>query len=77
MLAVGVLRWNGVVSSESKTAIPSDVVQRGLGDGLMLMDARRTMALSGIVMASTTGLPRSMHYSCPEDGFVEDGGDDF
>jgi hypothetical protein len=37
------------------------MVQWGLDDECGMMDARRVVALSGIVVASMAGLARSMH----------------
>jgi hypothetical protein len=36
------------------------MAQQGLGDGCMMMDARREVALSGAVVASTADLARLM-----------------
>jgi hypothetical protein len=36
------------------------VVQRGLGDGRVLLDARRVVELSGVMVALTAGLARSL-----------------
>jgi hypothetical protein len=49
-----------VVSSVSKTTSLGGVVQWGLGGGSAMMDARRVVALSGVVVASTTRLARSI-----------------
>lgn len=46
-----------------------------LDDRCVMMDARREMALSGAVGASTTGLEMSIISTCSEDGLVENGGD--
>ena len=40
MLAGGILRWSGVVSSMSKTAGLSGMAQWGLGDERVLMDVQ-------------------------------------
>jgi len=44
----------------SLTASLGGMVQRGLGDGCGMMDARRAVAPSGVVVASTAGRARSM-----------------
>jgi hypothetical protein len=44
----------------SLTASLGSMVQRGLGDGCGMMDARRAVAPSGVVAASTAGRARSM-----------------
>ncbi|EMS66408.1 hypothetical protein TRIUR3_34208 [Triticum urartu] len=60
-------RWSGVASDMPTTA--------GLGDGRMLMDARRMVALSGVVVASTAvGLGKAYAFISLEDGTAEDGG---
>ena len=47
----------------------------GLGDGRVLMDACRMVALSGVVVASTAvGLGKAYALICPEDGTAEDDG---
>jgi hypothetical protein len=53
-------RWCGVPSLVSTTAGLSGMEPRGLGDGRGLMDSRRTVALSGVMVASTAGLARLM-----------------
>jgi hypothetical protein len=45
----------------STTMSPGGMVQRDTGDGRRMMDARRTVASSIIMTASTTGLARSTH----------------
>lgn len=46
-----------------------DMGQRGLGNGHVLMDARRRVALSGVVVASTVVGPRKAYaLISPEDG---------
>ena len=46
------------------------------GGGCVVMDERRVVALSGVVVASTAGLARLMRQYLPEDGSVDDGGGD-
>jgi hypothetical protein len=50
-------------STSSTTLGLGSVVQRGLGVGRMLMDSCRAEALSGVMVASTGGLSRSLQRS--------------
>jgi hypothetical protein len=52
------LRWSGVVSSASNTKSLSIVVQSGLGVGCVMIDACRTVMISGVVVASVACLIR-------------------
>jgi hypothetical protein len=56
----------------------SNVAQRSLGDGRVLMDSCRAGASSGIMVASTVGQDSGFASVCPPgDELVESGGDDF
>ena len=57
VLAGGDKRRSGVVSDTSTTAGLSDMKQRGLTGGRVMMDERRMVALSGVVVASTAARP--------------------
>jgi hypothetical protein len=50
----------GVEPRQYMTTSLGGMVQQGLDNGRMMMDARRVVASSGIVVASTAGLTRSM-----------------
>jgi hypothetical protein len=50
-------------STSSTTLGLGSVVQRGLGVGRLLMDSCRAEALSGVMVASTGGLSRSLQRS--------------
>jgi hypothetical protein len=59
--AISIRRWCGVVSTTLATAGLGGVAQRGLGVGRMLMNKRRVVALSGVMVVSTAvGLARLM-----------------
>jgi hypothetical protein len=54
------------------------MVQRGLGDRRVLMDTHKVVALSGVVVSSTTvGLAKVNAWISSEVGTVEDGGGGF
>ena len=58
MAAVGVLRRRSRVASGTSTmAGLSGMEQPGLAGGRVMMDERRMMALSGVVVASTAARP--------------------
>ena len=50
-------RRSGVASGTSTTADLSDMEQRDLAGGLVMVDECRMVALSGVVVASTTARP--------------------
>ena len=54
------LRWSGVPCDTSTSWSLGGEAQQSLGDGCVMMSARREEALSGAVGASTAGLARSM-----------------
>jgi hypothetical protein len=53
-------RWSGVFLLVSTMMVPGGAVRRGPGGGRMMMYERRAEALLDAMVASTTGLPRSM-----------------
>jgi hypothetical protein len=55
----------------------SGMEQWSLGDGRGLMNSRRTVALSSIMVTSTAGLSRFDAGTINEDGLEEGGGGDF
>ena len=57
VLAGGDKRRSGVVSDTSTTAGLSGMEQRDLAGGCVMMDERRMVVLSGIVVASTAARP--------------------
>jgi hypothetical protein len=59
------------------TARLGGVVHRGLGDGRGLMNLRRTVALSDVVVALTASFFKIKKLICSKDAFAEDGGGDF
>ena len=70
-------RWGGVVSTASTSSKFGGMVQRGLGDGCVLIDACRVVAPSGVVVASTAGLAKDMRIFDLRITRWFDGGDDF
>ncbi|KAE8814642.1 hypothetical protein D1007_08170 [Hordeum vulgare] len=54
------LRWSGIPCDTSTSWSLGGEAQQSLGDGCVMMSARREEALSGAVGASTAGLARSM-----------------
>jgi hypothetical protein len=78
VLAGGAMRWSGVESTSSTMACLGGVAQWGLGDGSGLMGARRMVAMSGVVVASTAEGPGKVNALIPpEDGTAEDGSGEF
>ena len=59
-LAGGDKRRSGVTSTARPTMDPGGMALRSFGDGRVWMDTCRMVALSGAVVASTTGLARSV-----------------
>ena len=57
VLAGGDKRRSGVVSDTSTTAGLSGMEQQGLAGGRVMMDERRMVALSGVVVALTAARP--------------------
>ena len=51
------MMWCGVPSLASTTAGLGGMEQRGLAGGRVMMDERRMVALSGVVVASTAARP--------------------
>ena len=66
-----------MASTASTKACLGGMEQRSLGEGRVMMDASRVVALFGAMAASTAGLTRSFVDPCLEDGFAEDGGGNF
>ena len=58
LMGTGWRRWRVMASNTSTTASLGGAVQRSLGDGGVLMVARRLDMLSVVVVASTTCLAR-------------------
>ena len=50
------------------------MARRDLGDGRVVMNARRAVALSGVMATSIAGLAKVIALISPEDGYAEDGG---
>jgi hypothetical protein len=50
--------WSDVVSSTLTKSSIGNVARRGLGEGRVMLDTRRVVALSSTVVASIEGLPR-------------------
>ena len=69
-------RWGGVVSTASTSSKFGGMVQRGLGDECVLIDACRVVAPSGVVVASTAGLTKDMRIFDLRIARWFDGGDD-
>ena len=57
VLAGGDKRRSGVISDMSTTAGLSGMEQRGLAGGRVMMDERRMVALTDVVVASTAARP--------------------
>ena len=57
VLARGDKRRSVVVSDTSTTTGLSGMEQRGLAGGRVMMDGRRMVAISGVVVASTAARP--------------------
>jgi hypothetical protein len=53
------------------------MVHHGLGDGHGLMNLRRMVALSDVVVALTASFFKIKKLICSKDAFAEDGGGDF
>ena len=73
----GVCWWCGVSSSLTKTASHGGVVQQELDDGCGMMDSRRVVALSDVVVTSSAGSAKFMQISTLKIARWSDGGDGF
>ncbi|KAE8787458.1 Tetraticopeptide repeat domain containing protein [Hordeum vulgare] len=75
MLLVRSSRYRGMASTIWTTTSLGGKVSWGFSAGYHLMEARRSVALSGVVVASTANGPVKVNaLITPEDGKTEDGG---
>ena len=77
ILAGVVRRWSGVASTASTTVALGGMVHRSLGDGCVLMDEHRAVALFGDVAAWTASWARIMWISTMDMGQLLDCRDGF
>ena len=68
--------WSGVASTTSRMMSLGGVARRGLGDGHVMMNMRRVVAPSVVVVASMEDLVMVLAsiYTYSGDDFAEDGG---